>query len=1077
MFPSHQSNILEFQNLKERCLSFLKEQLKAKGFEFVAPTTRRNSMRVLRAMQLKKPAKFDPLEIEHNVEYPEIWSYSSFSICALQFYWKEVQTDMMDLLGSDLPVESDEGMQFAWSDGILLQIAEQKCLSRSWVILSNALRLSEFLRVKTLVRGMVGKAFLNLLNRFTKVYVDELVEEDHLFICRSLHPSVPECLLKKLIAFNKCLYEDTMVNHKFGQSGSPWEFNLRDIIHSCQIIEGASESSKDDCFLYVQRMRSSIDRQEVIRANEGKDIINEAIGSYLSINLKSCLDSSLCLPGGWPTPLMRMLHDMVFPKADRAGLHTTNRTQFDVALANKKLLFAANWSIEQATINNLKVYVLWLGWLSDQLQGYCSFFSSFLKLLNEEMNHSSWNCIKQSHEVLRKDLILQPMLSLDHANLTGNQHLINKCVGLLRLSHQQWHAETEFKCSDKTRPNSPNGSIEIAVSANSELWFLAMQCKSHEVLRKDLILQPMLSLDHANLTGNQHLINKCVGLLRLSHQQWHAETEFKYSDKTRPNSPNGSIEMAVSANSELWFLAMQCVCMSAFIMSKVDEGDFDVLKQMEEMYQTLLSKFIYEKDKLEKNLENAGQASLWLDTVVFRSDTGKYKKLRSECDEFLKLVATPFDLLRKLVNLNLQQQADVSDITSLLWCLVTNWKFTLSSLQYCDDVNPAVVFRSDIGKCKKLRLEYDEFLKLVATPFDLLRKVANLNLQQVVFRSDTGKCKKLRSECDEFLKLVATPFDILKEDKTATLVMDGLSNEYSEYVDILQPVQIAIDEMKFRVVIGAVKLGKLHDKLSYFDKSFPTYMDEYDMNMVETLITSARDNNVDEAGSILQIKATIHQNILLRVVHYVAQAHFLDNASFKPRAFDLKNVIEIDSTALESSNEAFSEWQELASEEVEASVEKVTFSTLKGMSLDKEMFISLTEVKWVSIAYSAFQCITSCILVKKDHDGLMCSSLESKLIPEHVLHLCLEHDRNSVASHLPTNAYNFYKDSNDSLSAKMVDPKIVDVIDMILSIPMNTPLAKVEKYTEDVPKEQAIWYLDPYNESTSGSSEEDINFD
>lgn len=33
-----------------------------------------------------------------------------------------VQTDLMDLLGSDLPVESDEGMKFAWSDGILLQV-------------------------------------------------------------------------------------------------------------------------------------------------------------------------------------------------------------------------------------------------------------------------------------------------------------------------------------------------------------------------------------------------------------------------------------------------------------------------------------------------------------------------------------------------------------------------------------------------------------------------------------------------------------------------------------------------------------------------------------------------------------------------------------------------------------------------------------------------------------------------------------------------------------------------------------------------------------------------------------------
>jgi len=28
----------------------------------------------------------------------------------------------MDLLGSDLPIEGDNGMEFAWSDGILLQV-------------------------------------------------------------------------------------------------------------------------------------------------------------------------------------------------------------------------------------------------------------------------------------------------------------------------------------------------------------------------------------------------------------------------------------------------------------------------------------------------------------------------------------------------------------------------------------------------------------------------------------------------------------------------------------------------------------------------------------------------------------------------------------------------------------------------------------------------------------------------------------------------------------------------------------------------------------------------------------------
>lgn len=39
----------------------------------------------------------------------------------------------MDLIGFDLPVEGDEGMQFAWSDGILLQALKQG----SWVLLDE----------------------------------------------------------------------------------------------------------------------------------------------------------------------------------------------------------------------------------------------------------------------------------------------------------------------------------------------------------------------------------------------------------------------------------------------------------------------------------------------------------------------------------------------------------------------------------------------------------------------------------------------------------------------------------------------------------------------------------------------------------------------------------------------------------------------------------------------------------------------------------------------------------------------------------------------------------------------------
>uniref|UniRef100_A0A2P2MUR9 Midasin AAA lid domain-containing protein n=1 Tax=Rhizophora mucronata TaxID=61149 RepID=A0A2P2MUR9_RHIMU len=72
-----------------------------------------------------------------------------------------------------------------------------------------------------------------------------------------------------------------MLYHKFAQNGSPWEFNLRDVLRSCQIIQGAPEESKSDSFvniLYVQRMRAAADRQQVLQLYE------EVFGEKPSIN-------------------------------------------------------------------------------------------------------------------------------------------------------------------------------------------------------------------------------------------------------------------------------------------------------------------------------------------------------------------------------------------------------------------------------------------------------------------------------------------------------------------------------------------------------------------------------------------------------------------------------------------------------------------------------------------------------------------------------------------------------------------------------------------------------------------------
>ncbi|KAG1362520.1 Midasin [Cocos nucifera] len=208
-------------------------ECKHEGFEFLAPTTSRNVLR----------------------------------------------TDMMDLLGSDLPVQGETGMEFSWSDGILLQGLNAILDHRAEVFIPElgltfkcppSFRIFACQNPSCQGGGRKGlpKSFLN---RFTKVYVDELAADDYLFICQSRFPSIPQTLLSKLISFNNHLYEDVMVYRKYGQEGSPWEFNLRDVIRSCQIIEGAPENAKVDSFLnivYLQRMRTVTDRKEVLKLYE-----------------------------------------------------------------------------------------------------------------------------------------------------------------------------------------------------------------------------------------------------------------------------------------------------------------------------------------------------------------------------------------------------------------------------------------------------------------------------------------------------------------------------------------------------------------------------------------------------------------------------------------------------------------------------------------------------------------------------------------------------------------------------------------------------------------------------------------
>ncbi|CCG84812.1 protein of unknown function [Taphrina deformans PYCC 5710] len=260
-------------------------------FELQAPTTFINATRVFRAMQLRKPILLEGSPgVGKTSLISAIAAMASKNLVRINF---SDQTDLMDLFGSDTPVEDGGSLAFAWRDAPFLRAMQ----NGDWVLLDEMnLASQSILEGLNACLDHRGEAYIpelnrtfschpdfrifaaqnphsqgggrkglpkSFINRFTVVYCDPLNSSDIRHICYTKFSTLPTETVNNVIDLVFKIQHEANNRKNFAVAGGPWEFNLRDVFRWLSIIYRSDESAYASYYadaILRQRFRSLADR-------------------------------------------------------------------------------------------------------------------------------------------------------------------------------------------------------------------------------------------------------------------------------------------------------------------------------------------------------------------------------------------------------------------------------------------------------------------------------------------------------------------------------------------------------------------------------------------------------------------------------------------------------------------------------------------------------------------------------------------------------------------------------------------------------------------------------------------------